>query len=136
MAILTEAEKAKVRYHLGYLASGFAPSLQYGLPRPIQTVFMLENAMTGLVEPHACDRVRAIVEQCDRIEEKLKCALDSLVAEQLGNLKLRANHPDLLEKEYDRWTGRLADVFGVPRYPFSQRNNRKGPGSSIPVSRS
>ena len=27
----------------------------------------------------------------------------------------------MLEKEYARWGGRLADVFGVPFYPYSNR---------------
>lgn len=134
MAALTNEEKSRIRYHLGYLASGFAASLQYGLPRPQQTVFMLEDAMTGLVEEHACNRVRHILSTLDEIENKLRCATDALIASELGDLKLRDNHPDLLEKEYDRWSSRLADIFGIPKYAFSQRTRRgKGPGSNVPV---
>lgn len=134
MALLTDAEKARVRYHLGYLASGFAASLQYGLPRPVQTVFMLESAMSGLVEADALDRVRKILATLDKIEDKMICATDQLGVESLGEIKLRANHPDLLEKEYSRWSSRLADILGVPKYAFSEKTRRGGPGSSIPVS--
>ncbi len=134
MATLTDAEKSRVRYHLGYLASGFAPSLQFGLPRPVQTVFMLEQALSGLVEAGGLDRVRRILSFLDRIEEKMVCALDQLGVEQLGEIKLRKEHPDLLEKEYDRWSSRLADILGVPKYPFSAKTQRRGPGSSVPVS--
>jgi len=134
MALLTDAEKARVRYHLGYLASGFAASLQYGLPRPVQTVFMLEEAMTGLVESNALDRVRKIVCILDKIEDKMVCAVDQLGVEKLGEISLRGNHADLLEKEYDRWSSRLADIFGVPKYPFSVKTQRRGPGTVVPVS--
>jgi hypothetical protein len=133
MALLTDAEKSRVRYHLGYLASGFAASLQFGLPRPVQTVFMLEDAMSGLVESNALDRVRKIVSILDKIEDKMVCAVDQLVVEKLGEMTLRANHPDLLEKEYDRWSSRLADIFGVPKYPFSVKTQRRGPGSHVTV---
>lgn len=135
MALLTDAEKERVRYHLGYLASGFAPSLAFGLPRPQQTVFMLENAMSGLVNPDACDRVRRILLTLDTVENKMLCAIDQLAASQLGEIKLRDNYPDLLEKEYRRWSDRLADILGVPKYAFSQRTMRGGgPGSNIPIS--
>jgi len=134
MALLTDAEKSRVRYHLGYLASGFAASLQFGLPRPVQTVFMLEDAMSGLVETNALDRVRAILCTLDKIEAKMVCAVDQLGVEKLGEISLRKEHPDLLEKEYDRWSSRLADIFGVPKYPFSVKTQRRGPGSNIPVS--
>jgi len=133
MALLNNAEKSRVRYHLGYLASGFAASLQYGLPRPQQTVFMLETAMNQLVEDGALDRVRSMLAILDAIEKKMVCAIDQLVVKQLGNITMRDDHQDLLEKEYQRWASRLADIFGVPKYAFSDRSRRRGPGSNVPV---
>lgn len=133
MAALTDAEKERVRYHLGYLETSFAASIQFGLPRPVQTVFMLESAMELLVNSDAIDRVRRILFTLDEIEEKLRAALCSMIAEQLGTLKLRGNYTDLLEKEYVRWANRLADIFGVPKYFFSARFQRRGPGTSVPV---
>ncbi len=135
MALLTIAEKSRVRYHLGYIASGFPASLQYGLPRPQQAMFMLEDAMNNLVEADALERVRDILQALSMLEKKMLCAVDQLGVEKLGNISLRGNHPDLLEKEYDRWSSRLADIFGVPKYPFSRRTQGgRGPGSNIPVS--
>ncbi|KKK54507.1 hypothetical protein LCGC14_3083990, partial [marine sediment metagenome] len=42
---LTEAEKERVRYHLGYLQVSAAASIQLGIPRPLQTVFLLEQGL-------------------------------------------------------------------------------------------
>jgi hypothetical protein len=89
--------------------------------------------MSGLVESNALDRVRKIVSILDKIEDKMVCAVDQLVVEKLGEMTLRAGHPDLLEKEYDRWSSRLADIFGVPKYPFSVKTQKRGPGSHVPV---
>ncbi len=131
--MLTEAEKEKIRYHLGYMETSFAASMQLGIPRPVQTVFLLESAMSLLTNEGAVNRVRGILLQLERLEEQLKQATCSLVAKKLGDLELRDNFPDLLEKEYGRWARRLADILGVPLYAFSTRFSRGGPGRSIPV---
>lgn len=133
--MLTEEEKERVRYHLGYMETSFAASLQFGLPRPVQTIFIVEQAMNLLVNPFAVDRVRRVLWTLDDIEQKLQSALCTLVAEQLGDLKLRGaepgrTHPDLLEREYIRWARRLADILGVPLYPYSDRfKNRVNTGN-------
>lgn len=122
---LTAAERERVRYHLGYLNVEAASSLTFGIPRPVQTLFLVEQAMTDLLvvgEP----RVRNILCRLDKIEERLEQAWDVLDAAQIGELRLRTGKkgestPDLLEREYVRWASRLADQLGVPLYPFSNR---------------
>lgn len=140
MAALTEAEKEKCRYHLGYMASSFAASMFAGQPRPIQTIFLLESAMSLLTNANAVDRVRCILQTLEDYEGKLKAAGCSLQAAEVGDIKLRGakageTYPDLLEREYVRWAQRLADVFGVPLYPFSARfsGNGSGQAGSVPV---
>lgn len=133
MAALTGAEKERVRYHLGYLASASAASMQFGMARPIQTVYLLESAMEMLVDQNALDRVRRVLFTLDEIETKMQSALCSMIAEQLGTLKLRGDYTTRLEAEYTRWANRLADILGVPKYLFSARFQRRGPGTSVPV---
>lgn len=138
MAALTDEEKERVRYHLGYLNVQMAGSIQYGLPRPIQTLFILELAMDNLIDnggqvtSFAVNRVRRILTVLDNIEAKLVDAQDRLAAEKLGELKIRLGEPDLLEGEYNRWARRLANQLGVPLYGYADRfkNSRAG---SIPV---
>jgi len=138
---LSEFDKERCRYHLGYLETDMAPSIQLGIPRPLQTVFLLEQAIQTLITTEfACARVRRILDCLDMIEKKMKASMCMLGVEKLGELTL---HPlrnrgalvtDSLEREYVRWAKRLSDVLGVPVYPYSDRFRKKGPGSSIPVS--
>ncbi len=131
---LNDAEKERIRYHLGYLEVSGAASIQLGIPRPLQTVFLVEQAMNLVIE-NAIPRVRNILGVMDRIETKLCESLDRLAAKQLDSLTLRENEPDLLEREYVRWGMRLADLFGVPLYPYSQRYKGKlgSQAGNIPV---
>ncbi len=131
---LSEQEKERVRYHLGYLEVQGAASIQFGIPRPLQTVFLVEEALTQLIE-NAVPRVRRILRVMDDVEDRLEESQVRLAAKQLDSLHLRDNEPDMLEKEYVRWGWRLADVFGVPIYPYSNRY-RMATGTvagSIPV---
>lgn len=136
--MLTEIEKEKTRYHMGYLNVAPAASIQYGIPRPLQTIFLLETAMSNLMvvaEP----RVRSILSILDSIECKLVESINRLAATKLAELTLRDDEPQRLEQEYDRWSGRLADLFGVMRYPYSQRFGGTGTSSNsgarnVPVS--
>ena len=131
---LTDSEKERVRYHLGYLGVQPAASIQYGIARPLLTVFLVETALENLIE-NVVPRVRRILKVMDDVECKLCEAQDRLAAKQLDNLQLRDNEPDQLEREYVRWGQRLADVFGVPLYPYSNRYKNAGgtAAGSIPV---
>lgn len=138
--LLTEAEKEKIRYYLGYIETSMAASVQFGLARPIQTVFILEDAMTLLTNANAYARVQQILATLDSIECQLAKAVQTLAASSLGDMDL---HPlkakgllftDSIEREYVRWASRLADVMGVPLYAYSSRFRKRGPGTSIPVS--
>lgn len=131
------AEKERIRYHMGYLEVAPAASIQYGIPRPIQTMFLVESAM-DLVIPAAEDRVRSLITTLDEIECRMRGALDYLVVEQLSDITIRQDHIDKLESEYCRWAARLADTLGAPLYPGAARFRSlfsTGPGQagSIPV---
>lgn len=146
MAALDELERERIVYHLGYMSTSFAgpgsyqnaASVQYGIPRPVQTMFLLQQAMGLLQNPFAIERVRRILFTLDDIEDKLRSATCVLVAERLGDITLRGaspgrTYPDLLEREYMRWAKRLADVLGVPFYPYSARFQNSYGAGSIPV---
>lgn len=141
---LTEQEKERCRYHLGYLGTSFggetaAASMAFGVPQPIQTVFLMEEAIQNLLtNPHAVERVRSILCTLDQLEDKLRNAACQLAVESVGDLKLRSSkagetYPDLLEREYVRWANRLADVLGVPLYPFAKRFKNSTGIRSVPV---
>jgi hypothetical protein len=134
MAALTPQDKERVRYHLGFLNTEFAGSIQFGLPRPVQTLFIVEDAMNLVVDEFAIDRVRRMLKILDDIECRLVASQDRLAASALGELKIERQgpqEPDLLEREYYRWGGRLADHLGVPTYAYSNRYKNGQPGGGV-----
>jgi len=128
-------ERARVKYHLGYLGVSNAASLSFGMARPIQTLFLVEQAMSNLLDDFL-PKVRQILGIMDEVECRLVSAQSRLAAESLGDIRMREKEPDLLEDEYFRWGGRLADILGVPFYAYSNRYRGRGParGGNIPVS--
>ena len=128
--VLTPSERERVRYHLGYLNVQMAGSVQFGLPRPVQTLFILEEAMTQVIA-EGLDRVRRLLKVLDDIECRLIASQDRLAAKKLGELETRENEPDLLEREYYRWGGRLADQLGVAFYAYSNRYKNQGSAAGI-----
>lgn len=131
---LNEAEKERARYHLGYPEIQGAASIQFGIPRPIQTAFLVEHALNNIIGA-AEDRVRRILGVMDGIEDQLTDAQPRLAAEKMDELTIRKDEADALEREYVRWGSRLADVLGVPIYPYSARYRTalSGGAGSIPV---
>lgn len=137
MAALTDQDKERVRYHTGYMETSFAASLQLGIPRPAQTVFLLENALTLLTEVSAVARVRCILDVLDGIERRMVDATATAGTARVGNVEMRGaapgeTHGDILEREYVRWAGRLADIFGVPLYPYSTRFKPRMAAGMVP----
>lgn len=136
---LTLAERERIRYHLGYLATPFAPSIQLGIARPIQTMFLLEDALMLINDKLVCDRLRKLLCIVDGLEKKMAqvACQGELGVEQLGEMQLHPLrdrgmlHTDSLEREYRRWTDRIADILGAPKYAYSTRNQRRGPGTTI-----
>lgn len=122
---LTDQEKERARYHLGYPEVQALTSLTFGVARPLQTLFLVEQALNYLL-PVAEDRVRQILGVMDGVECRLIAAQDRLAAKRIDNLELRDDEPSQLEAEYRRWGYRLADTLGVPIYAYSVRYRREG----------
>lgn len=132
---LSAAERVRVRYHLGFLNVQLAASISFGIPRPIQTLFLVETAMSNIIED-AVGIVRDLLARLDETENMMFEAQTRLAASQLGELKLREDEITALEASYVMWADRLADTLGVPKYPYSSKFRRAGAAmaGSIPVS--
>lgn len=139
---LDRQEKARVRHHTGYPEVQPAASMQFGLPKPLQTAFLLESAMENLM-PEAVPRVREILQICDDLEQQMINAQCALKVDGVGTIKMAGSADpkarlvtDRLESEYVRWAMRLVDIFGVPLYPFSERFRKARSGGNVPRRRS
>lgn len=119
-AVLSEDEKNRIRHHLGYLITSPVSSIQLGVPRASQPMFLVETAMNSIPEA-AVGQVRKYVAVLDGLEDRLIEAVERFAASRLGDIDLRDNETDMIEKEYARWAKRLADDLGVPLNAYSER---------------
>lgn len=122
---LTDVEKEKVRYHLGYPSIRQGSSLHFGMVTPTETGYLIEKLMEDLL-PQGEARARRIIQVLDDVEERLIAAQARLAAQRIDEIELRTgakgeSEPDLLEREVMRWAQRLADVFGAPMHSNSAR---------------
>lgn len=130
---LTDEEKTRVRYHLGYPAVTSAASIQLGTPAYSETAWLVDAVLPKLLDG-ALPRVRSMLVTLEGIETKMVEAQDRLAATQLETLKLREDEIESLEREYRRWAFRLAELLGCPIYPGSSRFKGIGTGAgNIPV---
>lgn len=130
---LTDRDRERIRYHLGYPSVSQAASLSAGIPVAYTTMFLVESAMDRLLAV-AEDRVQAILSVMDGIDDKLIAAQCRVGVEGVDTIKLRDEEPDKLEREYWRWSCRLADILAVGLYPYSARFAKfQGGGTNIPV---
>lgn len=138
-SLLTDVEKERIRYHLGYPSSrGTAATIQLGLPALGETAWLLDRALSEPIDPNGIERVRVILLRMDEKEELLDLAADTLLVQAAGELTMRPGDPgrtatDLLEVEYARLGRRLADMFGCQPYQHSARYGGRGRAGNLPV---
>jgi hypothetical protein len=121
MGLFSEEQKERVKYHLGYTAARMQTSLSFGQPLPRETMFLLQAVLGDWSDEFGYQRALTHVQNLDKIECLLVEALDRLSVTQVGNTSIRQDETDALEKEYNRWANRLADLLGVPFYAYSNR---------------
>jgi len=109
---LTQEERSKTRYHLGFPNIGNATVLALGFPAAGHPAFLLEAAMDQIL-PVAEPNFRYVLSQCDCTEKQI---------EELEDL----------EDTYTYWTDALVDIFGVNKNPFSKKHQRLG-GSYVVI---
>lgn len=133
MAItLSEMDKERVRFSLGYLNVEPSAAISLGFPSAGQAEFLVERAMNRLI-PATVGRIQSILNILDSIESQMVEALRRLKAIKIDEITLRnstedSTEQDLLEREYRRWAQRLADNLGVPLNVYSERFRSVGMG--------
>ena len=136
---LQEADRARVRHHLGYINVEPVSSIQLGFPAASQPQFLVEIAMDRII-PEAVGMIQKYLAILDGLEDLMVQSFRTDKVQQLGELKLRNSNEeptehDLLERKYRYWAMVLADDLGVPLNPFSNRF-RGGAGMlNVPVAR-
>lgn len=126
---LSDDEKERVRYHMGYHGIAFKKSLTLGTPAVTQSLFILDSALIDLL-PVAEKSVRRAIQQLDCLEDQMSDAtqtaeIKSTGGASAGGVRYRDGYEtfDIYDGQYYRWLTKLADTVGSPIAPFGQHNN-------------
>jgi hypothetical protein len=121
---LTQDERARTRYHLGFPNIGNATVLALGFPAGGHPAFLLEAAMTQIL-PEAEPKFREVLNSCECIEQQIQQTRSRLSTHSTGTVNFRPREElEDLEDQYDYWTDALVDIFGVNKNPFSKKHQR------------
>ena len=116
--VFTEEEKARIRYHLGYLQSDLVFSTMLGVNALAQPQFLVEGMMNRMPDT-AVMLVRNLVGKCDVTEQQMFEGQEYLVAKSVERVEINENQIDKLMERYRYWVQKLADQFGVPINAYS-----------------
>lgn len=130
MARVAEADRERVRYHLGYLNIDPVAAISLGFPSAQQAQFMVESAMDRVKET-TLHRIIRCLNELDDIESQMSRERKCLKVQGIDTLKIRNSNEepnviDMLEREYERWAKRLANDIGCPLNPFCERYSSSG----------
>ena len=123
--ILTDEQKARIRYHLGYLGVAEAFTFVLGTPASVETQFIVEGAMKRLL-PETLVLVVRCLDRCDATEQQFFDDQENLAVDKVGNIELRADEGEQLMSaggRYDYWRRALANCFGISPNPYDKRPN-------------
>lgn len=131
-AVLTDEEKGRIRYHLGYGNVTAVSTIALGIPARTQPSFLVDGAM-NLIPASQVQIIRRLVGILDGIEGKKLEGLERLAASQVGEITMNKDEQRMLDREYVTWAKRLADTLLVPLNPYSDRWSSGLQSLSTPV---
>lgn len=118
---LTLEERAKIRYHLGYLNTNVGHALALGLVSASQLLFIVERNMDSLLN-EAEFLVRRAVSELDCIEDQLSASRENYATRRVDEVHFDTNQEGRLQDQYLQWSDTLADLLGATINPFSKRH--------------
>ena len=123
--MLTEEEKGRIRYHLGYPNIQQNTQIALGFPAAGHTQFILETAMNR-IRPSGEPLLRRALNECECIDAQLAQARRQRIqTAAVSDIILRGPEElSALEDQYDLWTDKLCDILGCTKNPFSHTHQR------------
>lgn len=119
-AVLSEEEKGRILYHMGYGLVNVASLFTLGVPAISQPLYIAASAIEH-IPVSRIQLVREIVAVLDRIDQADIEDIDYIPAESLGELTLAADRQDRIKNKRRDWANRLSDVLTAPLNPYSDR---------------
>jgi len=118
-AILSEAEKGRILYHLGYGIVNIADIMSLGVPAISQPLY-LAMSLVNRIPVSRIHLVRELLANMDSINEQMIDARKRYKAKSLGEITLNPDETKMLRDDYAWWANRLADITTAPLNPYSQ----------------
>lgn len=132
-AVFTEAEKVRIRHHLGYLNVEAAQTFVLGAPAAVPTQFLIEGAMNKVL-PDAYSLALELLSRCEAVESQITENQELLAVTQVDEIGVRQDEFQQLLKRYEYWRNGLANVLGVYPNPFDKRfGGGMAGGVNVPV---
>jgi hypothetical protein len=131
-ALLTDEEKGRIRYHLGYPQTDRVSSIQLGAPAFGETKNMVDSAMER-IPVAVIGIIRQLVQILDRTEANIIDAQEFLVASSAGGVDINHDHIEQLRIEYAHWAKKLADNLACPINQFAAAFQGSVNSINIPV---
>lgn len=135
---LSEADRARVRHHLGYPNVEPVSAISLGVPAASQPFYLVELAMDRII-PEAVGLIQKYLAILDGLEAQMVDSFKRDKVQQIDGVKLRNDNTeptehDLKEAHYRYWAQVLSSDLGAPINPFSPRFRSLSGGSiNIPV---
>lgn len=118
--MLTEAERVRIRHHLGYIGVADAFTFVLGSPAAVETQFLIEGAMDRVLAA-SIPEVRRLVAVLDGIEAQMIGDHELAAVNKLGEIEINQQEQAQLTRRYDYWAAALANILGTYRNPFDRR---------------
>ena len=112
---LTDSEKLRIKYFLGYQGVSEQAVLLTGIPHFVQSVRTIDANLEKLLDG-ALDLVRTLLNRLEVTEEQLFCAQSRLKVRVAGDVEFNREERQALKDAYLTWAKRLADLIGVYLY--------------------
>lgn len=117
MTALSTAEKAKVRYYLGYPGVESMHTLNaYSYPASSYWGIVLERNMNDVLDSDTYTLIQAIITKLTNLETSITNAQANLAVDSIGkgDVVLNKDNLKMLWKEHYIWCSKLAQQFYVP----------------------
>lgn len=127
---LTEQERAKIRYFLGYPNwSNLALSWGLRFPTELEAGYQINSALDRLTD-EGVELVRADLRELEDIKTQLSKARRRLAASKIGEIATNPGELTALRGEYETWKKQLADHFGSVLNPWREEQGSSRCGTT------
>lgn len=125
MAAFSDADKARIRYHLGYPNVDSTLQSYGGVMFAGQAQFSLDYAMNNVMNTSVA-LITKNLDILDQIETQMVAALERLQAAKADVVTLNPTEHADLQGQYAYWQNRLSMQLSVPVNPYKPNNGASG----------